>query len=106
VRSYWILGRQPGVRRFLLEPGFTTRDDVQQEMIADLERGSVRFALLWDRPSLEPGRAEAEPLGSPRLDEYLRSRYRPVVRYGSWIVFEREASGAGSDAPGRRARRM
>jgi hypothetical protein len=105
LRSYWILGRRPGVRRFLLEPGLTTRDDVQQDMIADLERGRVRLALLWERPALEPGRSAPAAAGSPRLDAYLRRHYRPVVRYGAWVVFERE-SAEPSAAPGRRARRM
>lgn len=36
------------------------------------------------------------------------SRYRRVLRIGSWSGFEREASGSGtaSEAPGRRASRM
>jgi hypothetical protein len=106
LRSYWILGRRPAVRRYPLEPGLTTRDDVQQEMIADLERRAVRFALLWERPAREPGRLAPDSAGSPRLDAYLRRRFRPVARYGPWIVFERESAGAASDAPGRLARRI
>jgi hypothetical protein len=80
VVLYFAAERQPGTRWHQFDPGLQTRADIQQSMIADLQRNQVRW-VVRDR-SFEDMQ---EPNGSSRssgvllLDRWLDANYRAVA---------------------------
>lgn len=89
TRTYWVVGRRPGVRRHMLEPGMTTEPAIQREMIGELERHGVRWIVL--RQNLD-GDASYEARGyrgADQLDAHIRARFREVAVYGPWAVWRR-----------------
>jgi hypothetical protein len=91
LRSYWILGRTPVVRDYFLLPGVTTRREVQERMAADLERHGVDWVVLWHGSGGDPDFARRGHVGSEFLDRQIESRYRLVVRFGSYGVYRLRA---------------
>src|SRR5918995_1875919 len=72
-------------------PGVVTSAPVQREIVRDLEHSRTRLVLRWiDRLSAapEPNRA-GESSGVTILDDYLGRAFRPVVRFGAFVVMER-----------------
>lgn len=97
-RFLWLLDRPCATRYHELHPGVTDRDDVQREMIADLERGRVRCAVIWrfgwsqemlDRIVAER-RAAISQCGATALDEYLAREFRPALEVGEYVVLWRD----------------
>jgi hypothetical protein len=88
---YWA--HRPGATRYMqFDPGLTTTEKGQSEMIADLRRTKPRLVLrfadcVWDEPnkSMIPG--------ATLLDEYLRTTYVPSEVVGSFTVWRRKAGG-------------
>ncbi len=89
VRVYWLLGRLPGVRKFVADPGVTTEPAIQQEMIGDLERNRVAWLVLTDYTKLGLETTINEQPGSRLLDEYIRTHYQTVAQYGLYSVLQR-----------------
>jgi hypothetical protein len=86
IQAYWLLERAPGVKDYWFEPGFTTNPAVQQEMIGDLRRRNVRWAIL----QAGLGRInEGGSSGSKLLDEYIAASYREEVRFGNYQILQR-----------------
>ena len=84
VDLYFLADRLPGMRYTQYEPNLTTRREVQEEMIASLERHAVRVVV---QSSLIGG--GENQLKSTLLDDYLRSRFRPVQSHGVYTILER-----------------
>jgi hypothetical protein len=71
---YFLTDRLPGVRYTQYEPNMVTRREIQEEMIASLEKYHVRVVLLSSRSSAHEDQYATMP-GSRRLDEYLASEF-------------------------------
>jgi hypothetical protein len=82
VGLYFASGRRPGTRWYQLDPGLTTRADIQQEMIADLARNRVRWIVLDSTYTAyrEPN-ASAVPSNVRLLDDWIAAHYHPVGRF-------------------------
>jgi hypothetical protein len=80
---YFLSGRLPGTKYHALDPGVATRDDVQRDICADLDRHRVEYVAIdtrfdeWTEPN---GSSVAS--GSKRLDEYLCANYSLARRFG------------------------
>jgi hypothetical protein len=85
---YVIAGHPNATRYDVMQPGVVTTASVQNEIVGSLRRAHTRVVVRW----LDPRAEQPEPNGSSRssgvhtLDDYLRSRYRPVARYGVYQV--------------------
>lgn len=87
---YFLADRLPGTRYTQYSPNMTSRREIQEEMIASLERHAVRVVVL---SSLFDGYLEDQPVlvlkGSTLLDEYLRNRFVPTAHFGVYTILER-----------------
>ena len=87
---YFLADRLPGTRYTQYSPNMTSRREIQEEMIASLERQAVRVVVL---SSLFDGYVEDQPVlvlkGSTLLDEYLRNRFVPAAHFGVYTILER-----------------
>jgi len=85
---YVITGHPNPTRYDVMQPGVVTTAPVQREIVSALQRSRTRVVVRWSDPRAE----HVEPNGSAHssgvhlLDDYLRSRYRPVARYGVYQV--------------------
>jgi hypothetical protein len=86
VDLYYFLDR-PGATRYMqFDPNVINRADVQQQMIAEIERNKVRLAVLlvdggvWFEPN------ESQRVGADVLDKWLRANFVPVARFGNYEV--------------------
>jgi hypothetical protein len=92
VRAYWLADRPVGARYLMFDPGIVTEAPAQTEIIADLERRKVQYALIdhealaaiADRTFIEHGY-----VGCGLLDEYLASHFRETARFGEFTVLGR-----------------
>ena len=92
VRAYWLADRPVGARYLMFDPGIVTEAPAQTEIIADLERRKVQYALIdhealaafADRTFIERGY-----VGCGLLDEYLASHFRETARFGEFTVLGR-----------------
>jgi hypothetical protein len=88
---YFLANRLPGTRYTQYDPNMTSRREVQEEMIASLERYAVHVVVL---SSLFDDYVEDQPVlvlpGSTLLDEYLRDRFIPTARSGVYTILERK----------------
>jgi hypothetical protein len=90
VRIYWLTGRIPGSRYFQLDAGIASTEKVQRQIILDLERNRVAWAVLQDAQ----GQGDASFLASVRpdshlLDDYFRNQFREAARFGVFSVIAR-----------------
>jgi hypothetical protein len=88
---YVLLDRTNPTRYDVVQPGVVTTAKVQREMIGDLERSHTRLVVRW----LAPVAREPEPNGSGRssgvflLDRWIAAHFRPVGRYGDYLLLQR-----------------
>lgn len=90
IELYYVAGRRPGTHWYHFDPGTQTREDVQRQMVADLERNGVRWAIRdasFDGMT-EPN-ASAISSGVHILDDHLASTFRPVIAFGNVSVWAR-----------------
>jgi hypothetical protein len=95
-RFYYLSDRLSCCRYGELHPGVADRRDQQEEIIRDMEMRDVRAAVLWqffgpDQDTtanrLRDRLAAAVPgTGATRLDEYISSRFSPVMTRGHHTV--------------------
>lgn len=93
---YFLLDRPVAVRYHELHPAIADTDSVQAEMVGDLERQHVRYAILWRRFSdqeldaVQRRRENDLPnTGATRMDEYLDANYEQVESFGRFQIFRR-----------------
>jgi hypothetical protein len=85
---YVVLERPNPTRYDVMQPGVVTTAPVQREMIRDLRRDRPGLVVEWRNPVA----TESEPNGAGRssgvrvLQRYLRAQYRPVRRFGDYLV--------------------
>jgi hypothetical protein len=91
VRAYWLSERLPGVTYVNTDSGIAGRETVQREIVAELQRNHVNWAILYDWsgswadslfPNLSPG--------SKVLDEFLKSDFQEQAHFGRYIVVARK----------------
>jgi hypothetical protein len=88
----YVLADRPNATRYDIEaPGVVTSLPVQREIVADLERARPA-AVVRDIAAItaarEPNKA-GRSSGVRFLDHYLSTAYRPVARYGRFVVLAR-----------------
>ena len=90
VELYFAPGRPPGTHWYHYDPGLQTRADIQAQMVADLQRNDVRWAIRdasFDG-MIEPN-GSAVSSGVTLLDAYLATRFRQVAAFGNVSVWAR-----------------
>jgi hypothetical protein len=83
---YFLADRRPGTRYVQFDPNVVTRRDVQEEMIASLERHHVRLVVLSSRVK----RLETQPgvlPGSTLFDEYLQGHFVLVKSHPPYEIY-------------------
>jgi len=93
VRIYWLAQRMPCCRVIDMSPDVVLHADVQAQIISDLNRNRVRWAIL--ESNAETGDAAAfyrrvRP-GSRLLDEFLAANYEPAASFGKFSVRARKS---------------
>jgi len=90
---YVLSGRRPATRHTSFEPGRTTEEAKQREMIRDLMANQPPVAFLVPSWRQEPNRSRE--FGSDLLDRFLQRNYRLHRRVGpSQLMVRREDPGA------------
>jgi hypothetical protein len=92
---YFAAQRLPATHWHHYDPGLQTRADIQNDMVAELERQSVRYLVLtseWD--NVMEANASALSSGVTILDEYIRLHYERIEQYGPISVLARRKQAA------------
>ena len=88
---YRLLDRSNPTRYDVMQPGVVTTASVQREMRRDIAAAGTRLVVRWESPAARA----PEPNGSGRssgvtlLDDWIRSSYRRIARYGDYVLLER-----------------
>jgi hypothetical protein len=88
---YVVAGRPNPSRYDIAAPGVVTTAKVQREIVASLERTRTPMVVRYTAPitaAHEPNRA-GRSSGVTILDRYVAARYRPVAKYGFYVLLER-----------------
>jgi hypothetical protein len=85
---YFLADRRPGTRYVQFDPNVVTRRDVQEEMIASLERHHVRLVVLSSRVRHFEDQPGVLP-GSTLFDEYLRGHFVLVKSHPPYVIYVR-----------------
>ena len=87
VAFYFLAGRPIPTRYHEMPLLLVTTRDVQESMVAELERAAPRWLVRWDGG---PERATSKAGGGARvLDEYLARRYEPSEAIGEYEIWRR-----------------
>lgn len=91
VRAYWLSERLPGVSYFHLDSGIVSKERVQLEIIDELQRNSVDWAILYDTAGscYEDVFTNLRP-SSRVLDNFLEAHFENEVRFGRFSVLRRK----------------
>jgi hypothetical protein len=89
---YTLSGRRPATRHTMFEPGITTTEAKQREMIQDLIANHPPVAFLV--PSWRPEPNRSQEFGSDLLDRYLQRSYRLHRRVGPSLLMVRRKGSA------------
>jgi hypothetical protein len=90
----YVLAEKDNPTRYdVLQPGVVTTEEVQREMRDDLERARPELLVRWRDPRTAPeDNGSGVSSGVTLLDDYLRTRYRRVARFGAYEVHERRGA--------------
>jgi len=91
TRLFWITGRNAGVKHYMLEPGFTTEESIQRQMIADLKNRKVVWMILRSNRAGDEDFERRNYRGARILDDYIRENYKPVQEFGNFTVYNRRS---------------
>jgi len=86
VLIYFASERHAGTRDYHMDPGATTRQDVQQQIISDLERNDVRLVVLDYAPMPTEPNKSVESSGITDLDDYIKDNYVVQEQFGQYSV--------------------
>jgi len=90
VAFYFLAGRPIPTRYHEMPRALITARDVQETVVAELERTAPRWIVRWDGG---PERATSKVGGGSRvLDEYLARRYGPSEVIGEYAIWKRRDS--------------
>jgi 4-amino-4-deoxy-L-arabinose transferase and related glycosyltransferases of PMT family len=87
---YFAAKLRPATKWYQFEPGVQTSEKIQREIIIELETVKPRYVVLeteWDNV-IEPN-SSAISSGVLLLDDYIRTRYKPVAMFETITVMER-----------------
>jgi hypothetical protein len=90
---FYVLALRNNPTRYdIAAPGVVTSAPVQNEIVADLERTKTPLVVRYVSPvttAPEPNRA-GQSTGVTILDRYLARAYRPLARYGYYVILKRK----------------
>jgi hypothetical protein len=94
LRIYWLAQRMPCCRVIDMSPDVMLHADVQAQIISDLNRNRVRWAIL--ESNAETGHAAATFFrrvrpGARLLDDFLAANYEPAASFGTFSVRARKS---------------
>jgi hypothetical protein len=89
MRLCWITGRNTGVKHFLLEPGLTTEESIQRQMIQDLKNRQVAWIILKNNRIGDSDFETRKYRGATVLDQFLIRNYEPVQELGGFSILKR-----------------
>ncbi|HEX8119870.1 MAG TPA: hypothetical protein VF549_01260 [Solirubrobacteraceae bacterium] len=88
---YVLAGKDNPTRYDVMQPGVVTTREVQEEIRDDLERAKPQVLVRWLDPRTAPeDNGSGRSSGVTLLDDYLRSTYRRMARFGVYEVHERK----------------
>ena len=101
VSLYFAAGRLPGTHWHEFDPGLQTRADIQQAIIADLQRNGVRWVVRdASFDGVREPNGSANSSGVKLLDAYLDEHYRAVAASGHIAIWLRIGEEPGLAQPG------
>lgn len=92
---YWLTTRRPATRYHELHPGITDTEQIQQEMLAAVQRTPLPVVVREHRFADETlDRVKAAyivhvPVGATLMDEWIAERYEPGRRFGRYELLRR-----------------
>lgn len=86
VEIYFAAQRRPATYWFIFDPGVTTTDTVQEEIIRDLESRQRPPVIAWVRESDASAGHKGRETGSRLLDHFLSQAYRPTAQFQQYVV--------------------
>ena len=92
--TYFVTNRLPATHWSHFDPDLQSREDIQAEMIRELDSGAVRYVVLESQfeGSGEPGNDSSKSSGVTLLDDYIRSHYHQVERFGTSSIWLRRGA--------------
>jgi hypothetical protein len=89
VLLYFAVNRRPATKWHHFDPGLQTSYAIQQEMVKELQRAKPKLIVLEARwaDAHEPN-GSANSSGVTLLDDYLRTSFTPVARFGPNTVLQ------------------
>jgi hypothetical protein len=98
---YFLAGRLPATLYHQFDPGVTTTLEAQREIVGGLIRHRVEYVVISTESDADfSSHAREEPRDGVRfLDDYLRSHYRPVRRFGLFHTVARRSAAWEGRAP-------
>jgi len=92
LRIYWLADRIPGCRYVDLEADTARRAEVQRQIVSDLGRNAVQWAVLEDNSGMgDDAFRRRVTAGSTVLDDFFVANFREVARFGLFSVVQRAA---------------
>jgi hypothetical protein len=68
----------------------------QREIVGELQRNGVHWAILYNSSGTDEERLfERVSGGSKVLDQYLKTEFQEVARFGRYVIIRRSASMSG-----------
>jgi hypothetical protein len=86
VDIFFVIDHPSATRYLQYDPGIVTREEVQREMVADLERKQTRVAILSSSQQWTEPFNDSSSRGSTFLDDYLRDHYHAVKTIGPYEI--------------------
>jgi hypothetical protein len=96
---YFLSDRVGATRYMQFDPNLTNREDVQERMIADLERTRPRVAILSTAPQRRDEPNESQNAGASLLDDYLYRHYDQERSAGHFVLALRKPDVVPPGAP-------
>jgi hypothetical protein len=89
VLLYFAVNRPPATKWHHFDPGLQTSYVIQQEMVNELQRAKPELIVLEAKwaDAHEPNDS-ANSSGVTLLDDYLKSSYKPVARFGPNTILQ------------------
>jgi hypothetical protein len=87
ILFYFLAERPCGTRYHDLTPGVATSQPVQEAIVSDLQRNDVQTIVVCSKwESVREPNESGKSSGVTVLDSYLTTHYKPVARFGNYVV--------------------
>jgi hypothetical protein len=92
--TYFTTNHLPATRWSHFDPDLQTRADIQQQMIEELDRQSVRYVVLESEFDAlgEKSNDSSKSSGVTILDDYIRTNYHQVKDFGATTIWMRNGA--------------